>query len=69
MIQHDNPNVEWFTEAAITITCHWDGGSQAALYRDDHTNEFDFNPICKVSESVLSDTSIIHTLLLTVSIP
>jgi hypothetical protein len=69
MIQHDNPNVEWFTEAAITITCHWDGGSSAALCRDDYTNEFDFNPICKVSESVLSDTSIIHTLLLTVSTP
>jgi hypothetical protein len=53
MVQHDNPSVEWFTEAAITITCHWEGGGQAALLRDGFTDEFDFNPICKVSESVL----------------
>lgn len=31
MVQHDNPNVEWFTEAAFTIKCHWEGGGQAAL--------------------------------------
>ena len=65
MVQHDSPNVEWFTEAAITITCHWrgggGGGGQAALCRDGVTDELDFNPICKVSEFVLISTRLLFS--------
>lgn len=59
MVQHDNPNVEWFTEAAITINCHWEGGGQAALFGDDVTNELDSNPTCKVSGFVLFPKQIV----------
>lgn len=48
--QNETPNIQWFTEAAITIECHWDGNNLSALCRDGLTNEIDFNPICKVSE-------------------
>ena len=56
MVQQDNPSVQWFTEAAITIKCHCAHGNQAALCRDPVTNEMDFNPIYKVSRFVLSNS-------------
>lgn len=49
LCQHESPNIQWFTEAAITIECHWDRSAFSALCRDGMTNEIDFNPICKVS--------------------
>jgi hypothetical protein len=61
MVQQDNPNVEWFTEAAITVTCHWQGGSEATLYRDVFTNELDFKPICKVSQFVIWSNTSVHS--------
>lgn len=53
MCRDDTPNIQWFTEAAITIECHWSGSGSAAVCRDGITNEIDFNPICKVSEPKL----------------
>lgn len=33
LITNDDPDISWFTEAAITIRCNWQGSSQAALCR------------------------------------
>jgi hypothetical protein len=49
LIQHDDPDITWFTEAAVTIKCAWQGSSQAALCMNSLTNEVDFNPVYKVS--------------------
>lgn len=49
LIRHDDPDITWFTEAAVTIRCTWHGSSEAALCRNAFTNEIDFNPMYKVS--------------------
>lgn len=49
LCQEDTRNIQWLTEAAITVECEWEGGRQAIFCRDGVTSEMDFNPICKVS--------------------
>ncbi|KAM0721622.1 hypothetical protein Q7P37_002547 [Cladosporium fusiforme] len=45
--QADTPNVQWMTEAAITIHCIRDESLTSTLSRDGMTHELDLNPICK----------------------
>lgn len=47
--QADTPNVQWMTEAAITVHCDWDEKISSTLSKDGSTLELDLNPICKVS--------------------
>lgn len=54
MCRDEPPNVQWLTEATVTIQCDWQRGLSEALCKDGRTMELDLTPISKVLCSSLT---------------